>query len=248
MRRLLLSAVFAVSALSAQMLPMGSIPARGGGGGITVVTQVNGGCVGTPTTIAASFPTGHPAVGSSVIVSVGVFNPLAVTRAVTDNQTGNTYTELASPVAGGSLSGATLFAAHHVNASGTFTVTFAVNVADYLCLNLYEVSGLTGANDQHGANASSASSSSATVTATGATTAANEIIFLNASTVTSQSPSAGTIGGNPATLGQHTDGTVNTINLVDEYLIGSSPGTFTGTINFAPNALQGFSSMMGTFK
>jgi hypothetical protein len=237
--------------LGAQSLPLGGIPVGGGGSSIVMASSVNGGCatVVGPLTISASFAGGHPASGSTVIASVGVFNPLAVTRAVTDNQTGNTYTEVATPGAGGNNSGSSMFAAHNVNVSGTFTVTFTVGAADFVCLNIYEVTGLpVKATDQSGTGVSSASVSSSTVTASGATTAANEFVFVNVATTTSQTPSAGTIGGITATLGEHTDGTTNVINLADEYLVVSSTATFTGTVNFSPNAIDGYSSMIGTFK
>jgi hypothetical protein len=232
-----------------------SLQAPGGGGGagsVAVSSSANGGCttaLSNPYTIQATFPSGHPVAGSSVIVSAGIFNPLAVTRTVTDNQPGNVYVEVAAPAVGGGNSGATMFAAHHINASGAFTVTLTVNVADYLCLNIYEVTGLPiGTTEQRGVNQSAISSGSSTVTAGGSVAPTNGIVFVNAATISAQTPGAGMIGSGAATLGQHTDGTANAINLADEYRVISSSETLTGTMSFNPQAIVGYSTMMGVFK
>ncbi len=144
-------------------------------------TSANGGGAATQ---AVSFGS-LPSTGNSVVVAVACrtnFNQYSC--AVTDNQSGNVYTQLAvAQTVSSSGSNTFIFWCPSITSpSGTFTVTATFSVTSGSgnpsgqAVAIMEVSGLGSSVDQTGSFGASSSATSGSVTAGGANTSSNELV------------------------------------------------------------------------
>lgn len=145
---------------------------------VIVVQTTPKGTAAPALTIPLTF-SGTPSVGNAVIVTIGCFGSSAGSSitSVTDNQTGNTYSQR---VVGSNALHTNSFVYSCdslVGASGTFTVTVNFASSNFGTAAAIEVSGLLASPfDQTGTNSSTSSQGGGTITASGANTNATAFI------------------------------------------------------------------------
>ncbi len=206
---------------------------------------------GTPsTTLTCQFDSAVTA-GNMIRVCHGWYDfDQTVTGSVADDSGSNSYTSIVEADQGAFGGGTELAAEGSVAANvagGTaWTITSTTTSATYQATLIYEISGLATASpqDQTGALAPN-DSTTISVTASGANSQANEIVFLClASTI-----SLDIVPGTGYTEGQQA-GTVgsNVFTLWDEYKTVSGVETSTADTSSPTSSNTGFVGLLATYK
>lgn len=216
--------------------------AGGGGGGSTgAVTQV-GTCNASGTTVVCTLST--PTAGHILVLSTEVYNCVAVTITMADNQSGNTYTKATTDAQTTGNNCTQFWTAPNINVSGTFIITLTSTLPDYLRMHVYDVnsnvtSSVVDANGRTTTNTSSASGTCCTTNAL-ATTAANTVVFGNYSGLTTGVTAT---AGTGYTLG-YSDQSLGTViaSLDEVYQIVTSAATYTPTVNWSTNEAMGYAA------
>ena len=117
---------------------------------VTIVQSASANTYGNATSQSITL-TSTPTVGDYIILEAGfrgISSGFAVS-AVTDNQTGNTYSAVVSGNSGAGTSAAAIYLAKVTAATGTYTITVSMGSQQpNVVLYAMEVSGISGATDQ----------------------------------------------------------------------------------------------------